>query len=308
MKKYTLLLLMMFVIGCNQKTENHHVDMPLSDNNILYSLKDTVSLKNFGKISDLSLWNDSLILTDEIKGTVNIFDPNSKMFSEIDLESEQVIPTGLYINNDLLYILDSGNRQIISYDLVKQKINYIPINELDKANINSILGITVIDQKIYLSFSANDEQYNKLFRLEDDGKLTPILDDFIGYVTSYDKKILASNAYYYQKQDGAFSITTGSSSVSLIDPQTKEAETINLDSKLAPQKLHKLDNKFLAACFGNASIVSFDFIKKQAEVVFEMPHESVGDALIGPMTISEDGTIYLVNNSEGSILKLVKHD
>ncbi|WP_446455540.1 hypothetical protein [Tuanshanicoccus yangjingiae] len=281
------------------------------DNDIQLVQSETVQLEENSMIQDIVINKQFIFLNDSANNIVHILDKTDykviKTLSAQNLNEDLWIPSSLYVSEETLYILDNKQKQIILYNLKDDTYNKIQLNNLDSVMLNTFMSLTVIDEKIYLSVSANNNEANCIYEVATSGQLKKIANNFIGYVTNIDNGLVATNAYFHSQDKEGIHITTGDSKILFIN-EKNQVTSYQLNDKIAPFKLYKLGDFMITSSLGTASVIKYDINNRTSKVIYSMNYTSVENAYIGMLAVDADNSVYLIDNSNHTLMKLVYHD
>lgn len=315
MKKLSFLLMVLFFIsGCDNINQNL-VDLDISldpldpESSLQHEM--TINLDQSGMVSDILVWNESIILADSRSGKVIFLDKSGNLEKEVDQNTINQIgfsPTALSIDNNVLFIADSFNASIIEYDLLTDEITLKSIAHIIDFPFNSILSILKINDDLYFSAFSNQGGKNNLYRIDKNNKLNTVMNNFTGHINLIDNKILLSNAHKFNENKGVFEYITGNSKLIELDIDHKIQQEFKLEDKLSPYRLIKHGDFLFSSCLGNASIVEYDLKNKKSKVVYSIPITESKEVMIGPLAIDNNGKFYIIDNFQHTLEILVSHD
>ncbi|MFK8243958.1 MULTISPECIES: hypothetical protein [unclassified Facklamia] len=312
LKKLAVLIFScLFLVSCTGLKERK-VDIGLEeDNDIQLVQSESVQLEENSMIQDIVINKQFIFLNDSANNIVQILDKTDykviKTLSAQNLNENLWIPSSLYVSEDTLYILDNKQKQIILYNLKDDTYDKIQLNNLDSVMLNTFMSLTVIDEKMYVSLSANNNEANCIYEVATSGQLKKIVNNFIGYVTSIDNSLVATNAYFHSQDKDGIHITTGDSKMIFIN-EKNQVTSYQLNDKIAPFKLYKLGDFMITSSLGTASIIKYDINNRTSKVIYSMNYTSVENAYIGMLAVDVDNSVYLIDNSNHTLMKLVYHD
>lgn len=311
MKKTGLIILscIMLLLSC-QKTTQIPIDLA-EHSDIQLIEKETLTLDNNSHIHDIISDDTHLYLSDSANQLIYIYDKNNfsltDTLSSNTFELDHFTPTGLALHNQHLYILDSSNRLIITYHLTEKSTEKILIPDLENALLNDLMSIALFNDKIYLSVSSNHKKENNIYELSSNGQLKTITKSFIGYLNAESNYLLATNAYALTETKQSSDITTDEARLIFLD-QDLSPTHYTLDAKVAPYKLYSLGDFWITSSLGATSIIKYDLANQTSKIIYTMEHSTIDDAFIGMLTTDKQHNIYLVNNSNHTVVKLVYSD
>ncbi|MBF6625859.1 hypothetical protein IU402_04650 [Aerococcaceae bacterium zg-BR9] len=312
-RKYLLLLLVtVLLLGCTSSLEKKKVDIGLEEKDDIQLVENkSIPLEKTSDINDIVVNKQFIFLSDSQNKLVHLLNKDNykiiKTLSAKSFNMDLFTPSGLFATDDMLYMLDNVHKQIIQYNLNDDTHKIIQLSKLDTIMLNTFMSITIVNKKIFLSLSANKNEANCIYEVEENGQLKKVVKGFIGYLNTVDNSLVATNAYYHKQDKEGTHITTGDSRVMLVNDKN-QVTAYQLDSKVAPYKMYQLGNFMITSSLGTASIIKYDIKNNTSKVIYSMKHTGVEDAQIGMLAVDKDNTVYLIDNSNHKLMKLVYSD
>lgn len=205
MKKTTLLLfaIIIFISACSEplpqeeltyiEAEPTYVRTEVINSDGKYSLADFICIDD--KIIATDPENDCILTIDKKSGKIETSGQTGSG------NEDYINPRGIWVYNDLIYIVDAGNARIKILDLQLNYQREIDLSSLTVAHPSDYLNDIAVDDNgnIYITVAAYyRESDGKLYFIENgSNEITVIMDKCTGVVTSYGGKAYFANSLEY---------------------------------------------------------------------------------------------------------------
>lgn len=207
MKKFKLVFTIFSIFALSACTQTY------PSNNLEYTelahsyIKlDTISIpQKYTPYDFISLDSDTIIATDCENDCLLIIDKETgeiKTEGSTGNDKENYLnPHGIWLINDFIYVMDSGNMRIKILDTELKYQKDININNITLAYPHGFLNDISVDKygNIFFTVYSPREKEAKLYYIEN-GTNEPkvLINKFMGIVTSYEDKTYCANIYEFQ--------------------------------------------------------------------------------------------------------------
>ena len=210
MKKTILLLsaIIIFISACSEPIPQE--ELTYIEANPEYVRTEIINSDGKYSVSDFICIDDKIIATDPENDCILVTDKKTgeiKTAGQTGSGNEDYInPRGIWLHNDLIYIVDAGNARIKILDLQLNCRRNIDLSSLTVAHPSDYLNDIAVDDNgnIYITVAAYyRESDGKLYFIRNGSdEITAIMDRCTGVVTSCGGKAYFANSLEYADNFG----------------------------------------------------------------------------------------------------------
>ena len=312
MKKTILLLsaITIFISACSEpipqnelkyiEADSEYVRTEVINSDGKYSISDFICIDN--QIIATDPENDCILTIDKESGTIKTSGQTGNG------NDDYINPRGIWVYNDLIYIVDAGNARIKILDLQLNYQSEIDLSSLTVAHPSDYLNDIAVDDNgnIYITVAAYyRESDEKLYFIKNGSdEITAIMDKCTGVVTSYGGKAYFANSLEYVDNFGV----SGNHYIYELE-NGKITSSYTLPYEYTPMGIYADNDGIYCSSASCREISRVNLNNMQATRLYFEPirlSESKTEYKEYGSLISDGEAIYLIESMSGAIYKLEK--
>jgi hypothetical protein len=304
-KLFIVFFLLLFLGGCVTTSKTHEDKMFAyfddriisSDATFIKSLHDSFP---FGDIVAMHFYDSKIFLLDESKNCIHVMDSDGRLLHRFGVvgngSGEMMNPSAFFLENDEIYVAETGNRRIQIFDLDGISKGIISLRSIPE--FAQYLSIGKVKEGYLLSVSTR-ESYPTAYFIKDDGTSIELSKQTIGLIAAIKDEAFYIESGEHKKIDEGFNFSTGENSVFRWNENdkslVKQAVSYPYGFSIRPNA-YSIGKNWYALSFSFASIDKFDENWNYLETVINLQEETEltsTELFRSVFAMSDDGSIFM---------------